>query len=99
MRRLVARAFGEEEKEAARGTSTAVNYGVDVSYPIHNLKLSTGDLGDKQAFYEEQIQGCREKYSSESHKCDSSEIDRVHMNLSQPPTMQVCTLHSTLLHC
>ena len=68
-------------------------YGVDVSFPIHHEKVvpaSRNPLGDKQAFYEEFIEGCRNHYGGgrKGKACDSTERDRIAMSLRQPQSMQ-----------
>ena len=45
-------------------------------------------LGDKRKFYDEFMEGCRQKYKKYSRACDSTESDRVAMSLRQPPSMQ-----------
>jgi HRD ubiquitin ligase complex, ER membrane component len=46
-------------------------------------------LGDRQAFYEEYIQGCRDywKEDGEGHLCDEYEIERLDHNTDQIPSM------------
>jgi hypothetical protein len=63
----------------------SVNYGVDVSFPIHTME----HLGDERRdFYREFIDGCKAYYSSVPHTCDQFESDRMDMNKNQPPVMQ-----------
>lgn len=67
-------------------------YGVDVSFPIHHEKVvpaSGNPLGDKQAFYDEFIEGCRNHYGGgrKGKACDSTERDRIAMSLRQPKSM------------
>jgi hypothetical protein len=92
-----------------------VEYGVDVSFPMHYAKVSDNyawlphnmdpvhndvppeykdkvvqPLGDRQAFYEEFIDGCKEKWGSKgARRCESNEADRIAMTLRQPQSMQV----------
>jgi len=68
-------------------------YGVDVSFPIHHNKIVPADrnpLGDKQTFYDEFIEGCRNLYGGgrKGRACDSTESDRIAMSLRQPKSMQ-----------
>ena len=68
-------------------------YGVDTSFPIHHDKVvpaDTNPLGDKQAFYDEFVQGCRDHYGGgrKGKACDSTEKDRIQMSLRQPKSMQ-----------
>lgn len=97
----------------AAGEETPVEYGVDVSFPIHNTEVSTNYpwlphnvdpennptpdeykgmpiqvLGNKKKFYDDFMQGCRDKYKKFASVCDSTERDRVQMSLRQPPSMQ-----------
>ncbi|CAB9496500.1 Ankyrin Repeat [Seminavis robusta] len=68
--------------------SEAVEYGVDVSYPMHHPNVTTptnNPLGDRQSFYEENIQGCEDFY--QSGKCLTNERVRVKMSLRQPKSM------------
>lgn len=114
-KKRLADAFGEDYDETKTDEIEAptVEYGVDLSYPIHRYKASTNFdslphnvdpennpepsehkglpvqiLGDKQTFYEESMQGCREHYSKSPMSCDSTERDRINMNLRQPQSMQ-----------
>ena len=67
------------------------------SDPAHNAppkRLKNAPLqplGDRTKFYEEVMQGCRDRYDSgkEGRSCDFSERDRVAMSLRQPKSMQV----------
>ena len=45
-------------------------------------------LGDKMSFYENYINGCREKFGSKGTRCTQSELDRFAMSLRQPQSMQ-----------
>ena len=44
-------------------------------------------LGDRQAFYEDMIQGCLDKYGEKGTRCLENEADRIEMNLRQPQSM------------
>jgi hypothetical protein len=86
----VLNAFGQE------------SYGVDVSFPVHYMNVLNKDdnpLGDRQKFYDEFMEGCREHYGGErgSYACDITEEDRFAMSLRQPASMQVSTEES-LVH-
>jgi len=77
----VLNAFGQE------------SYGVDVSFPVHYLNVLNKEdnpLGNRQSFYEEFIDGCREHYGGKlgSTACDITEEDRADMSLRQPASMQ-----------
>jgi hypothetical protein len=67
-------------------------YGVDCSFPVFDRDLSgCGDiLGDRQSFYEEYMQGCRDHFGSKAHRCDTTEQDRLDMSRRQPQSMVVC---------
>mmetsp|Transcript_18770 Transcript_18770/g.27819 ORF Transcript_18770/g.27819 Transcript_18770/m.27819 type:complete len:514 (-) Transcript_18770:428-1969(-) len=91
--------------------ATDVEYGVDVSFPIHNARVSENypwlehntdlskpipkehhgrpiqPLGNRQQFYEDFMQGCREYYGKKGGACDATEQDRVLMSLRQPQSM------------
>jgi len=65
--------------------SKGKEYGVDVTFPIHNHSSQDGQY--KEA-YTEFIEGCKELYDSDPNVCTQSEIDRFDMNKNQPPVMQ-----------
>lgn len=74
--------------------SSSTPYGVDCSFPVFDRDLSAcGNLlGDRQSFYEEYMQGCRDHFGSKAHRCDSTEQDRLDMSRRQPQAMVVsCT--------
>jgi len=66
-------------------------YGVDCSFPIHYKtdRCPPGvDLGDRKAFYEDFMQGCRDYYGPKKGRaCDETEEDRLAMSLGQPQSM------------
>lgn len=65
-------------------------YGVDCSFPMHSrvLRCPRGvDLGDREAFYQEYMQGCRDYYGENGFLCDESEHDRLEMSLGQPQSL------------
>jgi hypothetical protein len=73
------------------------SYGVDVSFPVHYMNVMNKEdnpLGDRQKFYDEFMDGCREHYTGKrgSHACDITEEDRFAMSLRQPASMQVSIL-------
>jgi len=76
---------------AATAVVTAAEYGVDCSFPIHRVEdRCDGILGDRLAFYEEFMQGCRDHYGpKKARACDSTEADRLEMSLYQPQSMVV----------
>jgi hypothetical protein len=66
-------------------------YGVDCSFPIHSTESSCGDLlGDRQAVYDEYMQGCRDHWGSKgAARCNANERDRIEMSRRQPQSMVV----------
>merc|ERR1719197_2437402 len=64
--------------------------------PMHNpippkyKDMPLQPLGDRNKFYEEVMQGCRDRYDGgrKGRSCDYSERDRVAMSLRQPQSMQ-----------
>jgi len=69
-----------------------VEYGVDVSFPIHSLSINEdvskdvlSPLGDRQAFYDSFMQSCFDIFDQEA--CQRSEERRIAMNREQPPKM------------
>lgn len=96
----------------------SVEYGVDVSFPMHYSKASTNyawlphnldpehnkvpeelkgevvqPLGDRQKFYEDFLDGCKEHWGARgAEKCQMNEDDRIAMTLRQPQSMQVSSL-------
>jgi len=79
-----------QQQQQPEGGVTA-DYGVDCSFPIHrNTEWTCGDLlGDKKAFYEDFMQGCRDYYGKKGGACDRTEADRLEMSLYQPQSMVV----------
>jgi prolyl 4-hydroxylase len=69
-----------------------VNYGADVSFPIHHPFTEAnrdGPLGDRLTPYEEFMQGCRDHYKgTKSERCDEGEKERLAMSLRQPMSMK-----------
>ena len=81
-------------------SSSSHLYGVDRSFPIHHLAPAfydaasdaTSDPFDgasKRDFYEEFMEGCRNRYAPEGFLCDDTEVERIEMNLRQPSSMYV----------
>lgn len=68
------------------------SYGVDCSFPVHSKEFKCGDLlGDRQTFYEQFMEGCRQHYGSKANRCDITEEDRIAMSVRQPQSMVVRT--------
>lgn len=69
-------------------SAQAADFGVDCSFPIHSKDFQCGDLlGDRKQFYENFMQGCRDFYGKKGSRCDSTENDRIRMNMRQPQSM------------
>ena len=70
-------------------TVLAEDFGLDCSWPIHSSSLNCGDLlGDRQAIYDEYMEGCRQKWGAKGAKrCDANEEDRIAMSRRQPASM------------
>eukprot|EP00581_Thalassiosira_minuscula_P012124 CAMPEP_0183712682 /NCGR_PEP_ID=MMETSP0737-20130205/7752_1 /TAXON_ID=385413 /ORGANISM="Thalassiosira miniscula, Strain CCMP1093" /LENGTH=317 /DNA_ID=CAMNT_0025941341 /DNA_START=51 /DNA_END=1004 /DNA_ORIENTATION=+ len=84
---------------SSAGQSHAENYGVDVSFPIHNKFIAvggerTGDLSqsrsvfgeDRIKTYETYIAGCEKHYgrTQQAHLCQEGENSRFEYNTQQP---------------
>lgn len=75
---------------AAMEEALTASYGVDVSYPMHhgNLTVPNPLGGDKQTFYEDNIQKCVEHYGKKQGiRCIDNEKERIAMSLRQPQGM------------
>jgi prolyl 4-hydroxylase len=75
---------------ASPSTATPVEYGADVSFPMHFAELPPRDpdiLGrdQRQQMYQDHLQGCFDYYNQE--RCMEVENDRIAMNLRQPQSM------------
>ncbi len=46
-------------------------------------------LGDRQKFYNDFLEGCRNFYGRRGSMCDTTEYDRIAMSIRQPQSMQV----------
>jgi hypothetical protein len=72
------------------------DYGVDVSFPIHNLEMKDGPLGNRRKVYDEFMNGCREHYGKKkANRCDVGEAGRLEMTLRQAQSMVVSILVRT----
>ena len=68
-------------------SSSASEYGVDVSFPQHHPRVVSGGYGlfpDRQDFYDAFLENCR---LHDHDACDENEHDRIAMNLRQPMGM------------
>ena len=83
---LIQIGFGNTQK------NNAVKYGVDISWPVHALNISTVDntqpLGDRQSFYDTFFHGCVETWSN-YEECYECEEGRVYNNLIRMKYMKV----------
>ena len=94
------------------GEDEPVEYGVDVSFPMHYADVSTNypwlphnkdpslpcpkeyqdmvpqPLGNKQEFYRNYLQGCKDAFGKKGTRCTQNELDRIAMTLRQPQSMQ-----------
>ncbi len=101
-----------DEDVVVQDDAPKVEYGVDVSFPMHYASVSTNyawlphnqdpniptpreyndmvvqPLGDRQQFYKDFIQGCRDHFGTKAIRCTQNELDRVAMSLRQPQSMQ-----------
>ena len=71
------------------------NQDASVSVPKEYQDMVVQPLGNRQAFYEEFMEGCEKHYTKNGKrtgKCWSTEHDRIAMSLRQPQSMQVRTL-------
>jgi hypothetical protein len=107
----------EKTSDSSSGSSGGnkdepVEYGVDVSFPMHYAQVSTNypwlphnqdpslpvpkeyqdmviqPLGNKQEFYRNFLQGCRDAFGTKGTRCTQNELDRIAMTLRQPQSMQ-----------
>mmetsp|Transcript_110502 Transcript_110502/g.165388 ORF Transcript_110502/g.165388 Transcript_110502/m.165388 type:complete len:484 (-) Transcript_110502:266-1717(-) len=56
--------------------------------PDRYKDMAVQPLGDRKSFYQEYVDGCREKFGTKGSRCTQSEIDRFAMSLRQPQSMQ-----------
>lgn len=106
----------KEDNPSSGGTFTTtdepVEYGVDVSFPMQYVDVSTNypwlphnqdpslpvpkeykdmvlqPLGNKQEFYRDFLQGCKDAFGKKGTRCTQNELDRIAMTLRQPQSMQ-----------
>jgi prolyl 4-hydroxylase len=62
--------------------------GSRVPPPPEYKDMPVQPLGNRQAFYDEMIQGCVKYYGNKGHRCLEYEADRVEMTLRQPQSME-----------
>eukprot|EP00591_Stephanopyxis_turris_P013528 CAMPEP_0195511534 /NCGR_PEP_ID=MMETSP0794_2-20130614/3819_1 /TAXON_ID=515487 /ORGANISM="Stephanopyxis turris, Strain CCMP 815" /LENGTH=456 /DNA_ID=CAMNT_0040639151 /DNA_START=95 /DNA_END=1462 /DNA_ORIENTATION=- len=56
--------------------------------PAKFVDMPIQPLGDRQTIYDGLIKGCHEQYKGRERLCDSTERDRIAMNMRQPRSMQ-----------
>lgn len=56
--------------------------------PVEYQNMAVQPLGNRQAFYDEMIQGCVDYYGEKGFRCLEYEQDRVDMTLRQPQSME-----------
>ena len=56
--------------------------------PAEYKSMAVQPLGNRQAFYDEMIQGCVNYYGNKGWNCLEYERDRVEMNLRQPQSVE-----------
>ena len=64
------------------------NSGSEVPVPDEYKDMVVQPLGNRQALYDEMVQGCVEHYGTKGHACLEYEYDRVEMNMRQPQSME-----------
>ena len=56
--------------------------------PTKYQEMPLQRLGDRQAAYDEFLQGCKDHYGKKGRACTQTEQDRIAMSLRQPQSMQ-----------
>jgi len=76
---------------AMEAGSSGADYGLDCSWPVHNIESSCGDLlGDRKTIHDEYIRGCVERWGEEGAvRCNDREKERLETNRRQPQSMVV----------
>lgn len=62
--------------------------GSRVPPPLAYKDMPVQPLGNRQAFYDEMIQGCVKYYGTKGYRCLEYEADRIEMTLRQPQSME-----------
>jgi hypothetical protein len=63
------------------------NQNPNVATPPEYEDMPVQPLGDRQQFYKDFLQGCRDHFGSKAMRCTQNELDRVAMSLRQPQSM------------
>ena len=66
----------------------AHNMDPSVPVPQKYKDMVLQPLGDKQSFYNNYINGCKEKFGRKGARCEQNELDRIAMTFRQPQSMQ-----------
>ena len=75
-------ALGQDTSSTKQECSNSLDFGVDVSYPIHtHHTIADNPLGDKQTFYDQLLAGCKDSCSDCGPECQQYEDDRISMNM------------------
>jgi hypothetical protein len=69
------------------------NVDPSIETPEEYKDMPLQPLSDRQAFYENYIQGCVDTYEGKGQRCIENERERVAMNLRQPQSMKNYTEH------
>lgn len=64
------------------------NMDPSVPVPEEYKDMVPQPLGNKQEFYRNYVQGCRDAFGKKGSRCNQNELDRVAMTLRQPQSMQ-----------
>jgi len=67
-----------------------LEHNIDNSIPVPTKYqgMVPQPLGDKQAFYKDFLQSCKDAFGKKGKRCVQTELDRVAMTLRQPQSMQ-----------
>mmetsp|Transcript_21604 Transcript_21604/g.45438 ORF Transcript_21604/g.45438 Transcript_21604/m.45438 type:complete len:410 (-) Transcript_21604:542-1771(-) len=67
-----------------------LSHNMDPSVPVPKKykDMALQPLGDRQSFYNNYINGCKEKFGRKAARCTQNELDRIAMTLRQPQSMQ-----------
>ena len=63
------------------------NQNPNVPTPKEYQDMAVQPLGNRQQFYKDFLQGCRDHFGSKGVRCTQNELDRVAMSLRQPQSM------------
>lgn len=63
------------------------NVDPNIPTPREYKDMAVQPLGDRQAFYQDFLQTCRDAFGSKGKRCTQTEVDRIAMTLRQPQSM------------